>query len=353
MKGNFDFANSGSRREFLGQSLTGVCAAAGGLSLGQEEEAATSGPTLLAKAGKEPKAESLIRELLGSLNEDQRKKVVLPYDDPLRQRIENNWHIVKDRIGQVFDVNQQLLVRDIFRELHSDQLRDEVWRQFMEDNRSGKARTPDEIFGTSSIAIFEDDNTGGFEFVLTGRHTTRRCDGNLSPGVAFGGPIFYGHASGSFYEKADHPGNAYWFQAKRANELYDMLDGKQQAKALLGDSKGERGTRTVALSGEKEGLDGIPTWEMTSDQRQHMLDVVADLLLPFREEDRIEAATMINEQMSDIHIAFYKNENVGNDTVWDTWQLEGPDMIWYFRGDPHVHTWVHVKQPREKQEESA
>ena len=24
------------------------------------------------------------------------------------------------------------------------------------------------------------------------------------------------------------------------------------------------------------------------------------------------------------------------------WKIEGPTMSWYFRGSPHVHTWVHI-----------
>ena len=34
------------------------------------------------------------------------------------------------------------------------------------------------------------------------------------------------------------------------------------------------------------------------------------------------------------------------DGVWDIWQIEGPSMVWYFRGAPHVHTWVHVRDPK-------
>ncbi len=45
-----------------------------------------------------------------------------------------------------------------------------------------------------------------------------------------------------------------------------------------------------------------------------------------------------------LHMAFYKNHDIGNDGVWDVWQIEGPAMLWYFRGEPHVHTWVHVRQ---------
>ncbi len=41
--------------------------------------------------------------------------------------------------------------------------------------------------------------------------------------------------------------------------------------------------------------------------------------------------------MDNLHMAFYKNMDVGNDGVWDVWQIEGPSMVWYFRGDPHVH----------------
>jgi hypothetical protein len=37
--------------------------------------------------------------------------------------------------------------------------------------------------------------------------------------------------------------------------------------------------------------------------------------------------------------------DIGNDGVWDVWQIEGPFMRWYFRGSPHVHTWVHVREP--------
>ena len=35
--------------------------------------------------------------------------------------------------------------------------------------------------------------------------------------------------------------------------------------------------------------------------------------------------------------------DIGDDGVWDVWQVEGPNMIWYFRGAPHVHTWVYIR----------
>jgi hypothetical protein len=44
-----------------------------------------------------------------------------------------------------------------------------------------------------------------------------------------------------------------------------------------------------------------------------------------------------------LHMAFYKSDDIGNDGVWDVWQVEGPDMIWHFRGAPHVHVWANIR----------
>ena len=142
---------------------------------------------------------------------------------PLRSKVNNNWQIVKPELRNFFTKDQQALVKEIFLGLHSEEYAELVHEQVEEDGG----------FDRSSIALFGEPGSGKFEFVLTGRHATRRCDGDSVEGKAFGGPIFYGHAAGGFTEKADHPGNAYWFQAKRANELYQALDGKQRKVALL------------------------------------------------------------------------------------------------------------------------
>ena len=66
---------------------------------------------------------------------------------------------------------------------------------------------------------------------MTGRHLTTRADGNSEEHVAFGGPIFHGHAASGFDEKVHHPGNVFWHQAELANKVYTVLSGKQQAQA--------------------------------------------------------------------------------------------------------------------------
>lgn len=282
-------------------------------------------------------SETLVSTLYKSLTEPQRKAVVFPFDHPLRSKVDNNWQITDKKISEFFTRDQQAMIREIFLGLHSPEYAERVIKQVEHD--SGK-----EGFGGSAIALFGEPGSGKFEFVLTGRHCTRRCDGDSVEGSAFGGPIFYGHAAESFNEKADHPGNAYWFQAVRANEVFKMLDGKQRELALLGDGREEKGTETVRLKGRGADLPGIPVTALSRDQKDHVRKVMTDLLAPFRKADAEEAMRLVEDNGFDnLHLAFYKNQDIGNDGVWDVWQIEGPAMLWYFRGAPHVHTWVHIK----------
>jgi len=317
-----------SRRDFLKTTL----ATAAATSLG--------GVPLIGRAVEEaarPKSETLVATLYKSFSEAQRKALCFPWEHALRTEVDNNWHVVDQTIGSFLNPDQQQMVREIFLGLHSPEYAEKVIKQVEED--SGKAG-----FGDSSVALFGEPGSGKFEFVITGRHCTRRCDGDSTEGAAFGGPIFYGHAAQGFNEKPDHPGNVYWYQAVRANEVFQMLDGKQRELALRKHGRMEQGTETVKLSGKADGLPGIAVADLSKDQQGHVRKVMSDLLAPFRKQDADEALKYIEAAgFEHLHMAFYKDQDVGSDGVWDVWQLEGPNMVWYFRGDPHVHVWVNVK----------
>lgn len=323
-----------SRRSFLRSSA----GAAAGIS--------ASGllTSLAAEKAKPAASETLVKTFYDSLNEEQRKSICLPFDHELRLKVDNNWHITKDLPGKLrvkdFNKDQQAMIKDIFMGLHSEEYAQKVFDQVEWDSGI------DGFEGGSSVAVFGTPGTGKFEFVLTGRHCTRRCDGDSVEGAAFGGPLFYGHAAKGFNEGPKHEENAYWYQAVRANEVYQMLDGKQREAALLGKSRGEHGTKTVDLTGKKEGLDGIRVGDLHNDQKEHVMKVVGDLLAPFRKQDAEEALKYVQAGgVDNLHLAFYKEENIGDDEVWDVWQLEGPNIVSYFRGKPHVHAWLHIRQP--------
>lgn len=313
------------RRDFLKVAAAGMATplvlAGAGRLLAEEKPAANSAP------------ETLVTQLHKSLTEDQKKACAFTFDDPLRKKVDNNWFITKVRIGKDFNKDQQKLIEEIFLGLHSPEYAKTVMEQVEHDGG----------FNDCSIALFGEPGTGKFEFVLAGRHVTRRCDGDSVEGAAFGGPIFYGHAAKAFNEEADHAGNVYWYQAKRANELFQALSGKQRATALLSDARPEKGNDTVKLAGKKE-LPGLPFSELTADQKELGRKVMTDLLAPFREKDRVESMKLVEATGFDqLHISYYKNHDIGNDGVWDVWMLEGPAMVWYFRGAPHVHTWVNIQ----------
>jgi hypothetical protein len=254
----------------------------------------------------------------------------------LRSKVDNNWHIVPQKIGTFFTADQQAMIEEIFRGLHNPDFVDKVMAHLKEDDHG---------LPNYSVALFGEPGSGAFEFVLTGRHCTARCDGDSVEGAAFGGPIFYGHQAGpTFEEKPEHPNNVYWYQAKRANEVFQALNGKQREQALLGDPRAEKATETVALKGKSE-LAGLPVSDMTRDQKQLVENVLSDLLMPFRKKDSDEAMRYIKASggVDALHMSFYKNLDLGSDGVWDVWQLESPTMVWYFRGSPHVHTWVNIR----------
>jgi Protein of unknown function (DUF3500) len=310
------------RRQFLAQAAavtgTTVCAA-------QAAETATAD------------SETLVSSLYRSLSAEQKSAVCFAYDNPLRMRVENSWMITPHKIGEFFKAGQQAMIFDIFRGLHNPEFVDKAIHHVDEDAGGMK---------NLAIAIFGEPGRGGrSEFVITGRHCTSRCDGNTSDGVAFAGPIMYGHQAGpDDLEKPGHPNNVYWFQAQRANEVFAAMDGKQREIALVRKApRSEERNKAVEL--RAADFAGLPVREMSRDQRLLVEKVMADLLLPFRKKDTEEAMHSIRKHggVDGLHMSFYKNMDIGNDGVWDVWQLESANMVWYFRGYPHVHTWVHIR----------
>lgn len=319
------------RRAFLKTTAAGIAAsAAGGLWI----------PTSTAAPKPSDASETLAAQLYRSLSEEQRRSLCFAFTDPLRDKVDNNWLITGKPISQTLTPDQQDLVQQIFRTLHSPEFADRAMEQMVHDSE-GKG-----FNAGTSVALFGAPGTDGFEFVLTGRHCTRRCDGDSVAGTAFGGPIFYGHQAGEKdREPADHPGNVFWYQAKRANELYQALDGRQRQIALIQSAgRAEQATDTVRLHDAASERPGIPVSELSRDQRLLVRQVMADLLAPFRKPDADEAMKLVEAQgIGNLKLAYFQQPNLGNDVVWDVWQIEGPKMVWYFRGSPHVHCWVHVR----------
>ncbi|MFN0195696.1 MAG: DUF3500 domain-containing protein [Planctomycetaceae bacterium] len=288
--------------------------------------------------------ENLVEKLHRSLSETQRQSIAFPWDHTdkrglLRLHVQNNWHITEPKINSSFFTDdQQELIEAIFFGLYQPDWHDRIRKQ-LKDDADGYGKE-------QSIALFGEPGAGPFEFVMTGRHLTIRCDGNSTEHTAFGGPIFYGHAAQGFDEPADHPGNIFWEQALKANAVFEMLDGKQREKALIETAPDES---AVGFREAGSSLPGLAIGEMSSDQKGQMQKVLDSLIAPYRNSDREEALACLEAQggLEQCALSFYKDSDLGNDGIWDIWRLEGPSFVWHYRGTPHVHVWVNVADSRD------
>ena len=172
----------------------------------------------------------------------------------------NNWQITKPHIrSDFYTKKQQDLIHDIFKGIINPEWYAKFLKQ-LKDDTGGK-----EWGHEQSIAIFGKPGSDKFEFVMTGRHMTIRADGNTAEHVAFGGPIFYGHAASGFNEKAGHPGNVFWHQAVAANKVYQMLDAKQQEKALVPKRPAEAAVGFQRPKRHVPGIAGVRTGQRTEE----------------------------------------------------------------------------------------
>lgn len=274
-------------------------------------------------------AETAVGRFYQSLSEAQKKEIVLPFEHELRTRISANWQITKPRIHDPFFTEEQRkIVDEIVRNVTSEDGYKRLLQQMEEDSGS---------IGDYSVAVFGTPGSGKFEFELTGRHLTLRADGNSVDKAAFGGPIIYGHG------EEDPKQNLFNYQTKQVNEVFKALDAKQAAKALLQKAPSEA---AVKIQGDGGAFPGIAISELSPDQKGLVEATLKVLFAPYRQDDVDEVFDILKASggIDKLHLAFYQQEDLGDDKVWDIWRVEGPAFVWHFRGAPHVHAYINIGQ---------
>jgi hypothetical protein len=297
-------------------------------------------------APRKSNGDSLATQLYKSLSDSQKETLCLAVDHPKRQFISNWWYIHPEhRIPTSYTPEQQAMIRTIFDSMHSPEHQDAVNNQVLIDQYGEEKNAPSAgFFGTPA-----DEN---FEFIFTGHHVTRRCNARSDKGHGFGGaPIFYGHyphpvknGRENFNETKDHPGNPYWYQGKVFNRFVQALNGRQQEMGLItAEPRSEKPEAVIQITTEKRGLH---TSELSKDQKKLLVDSMRDMLAMFREDDvKATIQTIRKQNIADnLTVSWFSGQyDIGSDKVWDTWQIEGPNMVWYFRGLPHIHCYFHLK----------
>jgi len=276
-------------------------------------------------------AETIVGEFHASLTEQQRSEICRPFADTLRSKVDANWHVTKPLIGSDFyTVTQREMIDKIVRAVTSEEGHERLSRQ-MDDDSGG--------LSDYSVAVFGNPTAGDFQWMLTGRHLTLRADGQSSPKTAFGGGMVYGHG-----EESSASDNIFYYQTKKVNEVFAALD-KDQAKQALLSSAAPKETE-IRIQGEKGKFAGLAVSEMNKEQQALVKDCLKTLLSPYRKEDGDEALKLIDATggIEQLRFAFYQQEDLGNDKIWDMWRIEGPSAVVHFRGAPHVHAYINIAQ---------
>ncbi len=352
IRSTFDMA---ARRDFLRQVTAGAVAVG---MVGTNDGAANAQP---AAAGEGPSA-APIRAFYESLTAEQRRRMCFDWEHrgftglPLRLHVTNNWAISPASISS-FSEAQQRLIEDVLASVLSPGWPERLKRQARDDTN--------QAWGSGQkIAIFGRPDNGPCQCVVTGFHLTLRATCERSPSTAFHGAICHGHQPSGFNERVGHPNNFFWYQAQLANQVYQALDREQRQRALVTrdmpfymvDGRIDRrhilpDTRLpiplepdVRFKGPRGTFPGIPIRDMNREQKLLAGLTLDGLLGPYRREYQEQVRRCLDRQggLDACSMAFYQEHDMGSDGEWDNWRIEGPSFVWYYRGFPHVHVWIHV-----------
>jgi hypothetical protein len=326
------------RREFV-TAAVGAAALAAGFSAFPAVARAADTPAKTSTPSTVRPAEELIKELWSTLAADQKKNIVLPYDhgtvngkgQPTRQGMYNS-PIMGKKIADCYTKPQQELCERIVKAMCSGD------EGFARISRNGKWDSSGSLVGCGGLFFGEVGEGKDWCWVFAGHHLTIRCDGKLTDGVGFGGPMYYGHSA-----DGDTPQNVFFFQTKSVRSVYEALNETQRKKAVIGGSPGEQ-IKSVQFRAANQPKPGISMPELTKDQKELVEVVMRDVLSPYRKEDANEVMDVIKKTggLDKIHLAFYRDPKQNDDAKWHFWRLEGPGFIWNYRILPHVHTFVNI-----------
>lgn len=290
-----------------------------------------------ARAEKQAAAEQLVFELFGTMDSDQRKKLVLPWDAgtgkgyPARL-MTHNGAVDRKVIGIEYTKKQVELLDRIFRSICNGE---DGYKRL---SRNGKFDNTGDFESAGALIYGEPAPGKKFSLVFSSHHLTVRCDGNSEEATAFGGPLYYGHSPSGYAGT-----NVFNYQTKAATAVFESLTADQKKAAVKpGKWKDEHGMAKPPGKGAK--LPGVPLAEMNKEQKELVEKLMRELVAPYRKEDGDEVMEIIkaNGGMEKICFAFYEEGTRTAKEPWTYWRLEGPGFVWSFRALPHIHTFVNV-----------
>ena len=291
-----------------------------------------------ARVEKQAAAEQLVFELFATMEGDQKKKLVLPWDykagnQPLPARLMTaNAPVGKSVIGLEYNKKQVELLDKIFRSIANG----EEGYKHLSRNKTFDASGDFESIG--ALIYGEPAEGKKFSLVFSGHHITVRCDGNSEEKTAFGGPLYYGHSPSGYAKN-----NVFYHQTEAANAVFESLNADQKKASVLEDRPWQDGVGSVKLPKKTDKKAGTAFADMTKEQKALVERTMKVLISPYRKEDGDEVMEIVkaNGGMEQMSLAYYKDKETGKEP-WSFWRLEGPGFVWSYRALPHIHTFVNI-----------
>jgi hypothetical protein len=275
--------------------------------------------------------DQIARDLLATLDPELKSRLQVDYDHAYRQYHNRGvWAGGVNVATGGFSRNQLSLIVDLMHSGLSAQGRQIIPNQLL-------LKLPDAV--VNNLLICGEPGSAHCQILFTGPHLNLRIGGSNREGVAFGGPQVYGDQSGN--KEAGLPGNVYQPQFVAGMALFDALDTEQQALALQPDSPIQ--TR-IEVQGAGGVFAGVPVAEMTPIQQNLAKRMIDLTFAPYPQEDVAYAWQCLeaNGGLSSLHAAFYEDSRYDGRGGFQTYRLEGPSAVFYFRGFPHVHAFFNV-----------
>ena len=99
-----------------------------------------------------------------------------------------------------------------------------------------------------------------------------------------------------------------------ANNLYTMMDGKQQKRALMPEAPDEA---LIAFQGKDAKFPGILIRDLSADQKEQVQKVLKLLIEPYRqsEQDKVVSCLKAQGGLDACSVAFYQEDDLGNDGI--------------------------------------
>jgi len=278
----------------------------------------------------------LARRLHETLDDAERARACVPYDDPMRQyhnRGVGGAGIPVNALNLSWSARR--LVADLFHVGLSP---------------AGRERLPDQYFinwpgiHLMRLLMCGDPHDGGpCQLILTGPHLNLRLGGASREGVAFGGPQIYGDQRGD--GDIGLPGNVYRDQLVAGQQLVAGLDETQ--RAAVRQARAPVQTR-IALQGSRGRFAGVPVAELPPASREQARALVASILENYPEQDVAYAWECLdhNGGVDELSLSDYDLDHEGGRDARggpsQIIRLEGPAAVFYYRGEPHLHAFFNV-----------